>query len=200
MPADLQTIVQRMIDAGEPEENIAAVIREHHTPPTDAASPMAVGGIATATMAPAIVSGLNALTKVGGTLATSHAAKYVPGVVAMDAAGRVARGDYKGAATEGATAGAMSQVPRAVRALQQATSPAIQRAVTFGGKTMPVESIAPGVVMRGANVVAKIAGILDIPLAVASLLYDAKQQVDREHAAGAVFDVQREARNARPWE
>lgn len=53
MPDDLKTIVQRMIDAGESEENIATVIKSRHsTPPPQQASiaPSDAGGVSLAAL------------------------------------------------------------------------------------------------------------------------------------------------------
>ena len=61
--------------------------------------------------------------------------------------------------------------------------------------TGPISPLA-----TGAKALGRFAGAVSIPAIIASLLYDAKGLVDDEHAKGAVFDLQREARNARPWE
>lgn len=62
MPDQLESIVQRMIDAGEPEENIASVIREYkpqEKAPSMAAPAVVAAGLGTLKAAPAVVSGVN---------------------------------------------------------------------------------------------------------------------------------------------
>lgn len=61
MGDELETIVQRMIDAGEPEDAIASVIREYQ-PTTSAralATPRVAAGLGAAKAIPAVVSGVN---------------------------------------------------------------------------------------------------------------------------------------------
>lgn len=55
MPGELDAIVQRMIDAGESEDNIALVIREYGAPPKQATPPPASATIGM--MAPSTVNG-----------------------------------------------------------------------------------------------------------------------------------------------
>jgi len=160
------------LDGGAPETTQAAAAGG--MPGT--ASAVTAGALGLASAAPAIVSGVNMLAKGAGAIANKTGAKYAPGVVALDAAGKVVRGDYKGAATSGVTAAAMSQVPRAAAAVQRSTSPAIVatrnalgRFVT-GGK-------AAGPVMRGAQGLSKFASAAALPLTLLSTYLDGAKLV-----------------------
>lgn len=183
MAADLETIVQRMIDAGEPEDNIAAVIREFkgmgETEPAQSSRPQAdspnaypIGAAAGASLAaaPAVVRGMNAAADPAGRLAASRLGRGSAGVAALDAAGRVMRGDYKGAAIEGAAAGAAAAVPRTAAAVERATAPASVRPSAIldaGGKVMSA-SVPGGFISRLAGAISRFAG----PAAAAGLAYD----------------------------
>lgn len=176
MADQLETIVQRMIDAGEPEENIASVVREFRqtSEPSLPVTPAVGAGLGAMTAAPAILSGVNTVANVARMMPMRRTVPLVAGVLA---AKDLAGGRYKEAAMEGATAAAPAILTGVARATGQA-----------------------GPLATAAKTVSRGAGLLSIPAIIASLLYDAKQQVDQEHAQGQVFDLQREARNARPFE
>lgn len=157
MGDELEQIVQRMIDAGEDEESIAAVIREYQpkaaAPTPDAPSPVTpyvMGAVGLASKAPAILSKVNTAAATVGKLPTIGK-RVIPGVLAYESLKDVKAGNYGKAAMEAAPS-----VPIAARAVASAT----------GG-------IGP--VAAGANWLSRLAGRAAGPLSLLSLGLDLGQ-------------------------
>lgn len=147
-------------------------------------SPKAPLGVAAAfgaaKAAPAIVSGVNKAAGVVGGLASKRAAKLVPAVVAGTAINQASQGDLGGAAKTVGTAAAVSQIPRAARAVQSATNPAVQRMVRFAGELLPVSRTPAGFLARGAGALSTVANALSLPVTAISFLNDEYQRLERE--------------------
>lgn len=162
---EFEGVIHEFPDDFTDEEIAAALGGGGDQPAASTGPPMATAatGMALGAMkaAPAIVSGINATAKTAGNLAQKSAAKYAVGGAVIDAAGRVARGDYKGAAATGGTAIAMSQVPRAAGFIQRVTA-------------IPKGFRPPGVVMNGANALSRMAGVAAVPLTILSTMSDAR--------------------------
>jgi len=158
------------------EADISAALAAEPKPADDGGTfltPIAAAGIGAAKTTPSVVHGVNRAAKAVEGAAKSKVGRLTPGVIALDAAGDVLRGDVKGAATSAATAAAASQVPKVAAMAQRSTNPAVQRMVRFGGELLPVGARQPGgPLMRGAGFLSRIAGAASLPLMVASGLMD----------------------------
>lgn len=174
MADQLESIVQRMIDAGESEDNIAMVVREYkgtsnqsepasdrrgRVPGLDSElSPAATAGAGLLAAAPAIVGGV---WRAAG--AASKAAPVVaPALTAIEAGRQAARGNYGQAVQTGINgAVASSMLPKLIRAAQQFLGP-----------------------VSGVSAAAKAVGRVAAPVAVGSLANDVRKDLV-DYAAGA---------------
>jgi hypothetical protein len=177
MNPELDAIVQAMIDAGESEENIASVIQAYqpmasHEPSTPK-SPIAAGVMAAGAMAPGVVSMANKAAGGLKTIAKSRLGRLTPGVIALDALWGLKDGDIAGAAKSAIGSAAMSQIPRALTAIQKATEPL--SGVTSTGIKWAAKPGAGPLISRGASGLSKIAGAVGIPLQVLSMAIDANE-------------------------
>lgn len=99
MPDDLHAIVQRMIDAGEPEENIAAVIKQHQPSSSGDGRPSSLPFLAAAGASqaiPAIASGSLALFSNPNVPKTMASAGRILGGLSPIVGGAVAGGGMGG--------------------------------------------------------------------------------------------------------
>lgn len=167
---------EHVFPAGFDPKRAAAIVRSGSAPPSSGppATAVTAAGLTAAKMAPAVMRGIHAVATGVGDVAKKSAGKYALGGVAIDAAGRVARGDYKGAALSGATAGAMSQVPRIAAAVRRATNPA--RVAVRSGTGQFIRGARPaGAMMRGAGWLSNAAGMVAGPALAMSTAYDTQQ-------------------------
>lgn len=87
MADDLKSIVQRMIDAGEPEENIATVIQSYKQPEAPAAEPSKIPPIT----APGIMAMAGSAVKAGAPLVRKGIEKTAETIAAPGTVGNVSR-------------------------------------------------------------------------------------------------------------
>jgi hypothetical protein len=157
MGDELEGIVQRMIDAGEPEDAIASVIQAYPSQSRGMELPKATPGVLAAAgaarMGPAILSGVNTAANMAAKVGKS---RFVPAAMAVTGLTQLGHGDFKGAATTAA----MSQVPRAARGLARMT-----------GAASPVGA--------GVGWLSRIAGKAALPLGVATTAYDGWQMIQQ---------------------
>lgn len=183
MPADLTTVVQRMIDAGEPEEAIAEVIRAYPKQQSGglALSPITAAGVGAAKLAPTATGIVSAGAKAVGKLdpvLTSIIGGSVPGV--------------------GAAVGAA--VPKVAGGVAKLTAPS--QAINTGSAFLKATTKA-GPLMRGAGWLSRAAGTAGVPLTILSLLLDAKNQTDAlatDPSMDEAMKAQLRLRLARPFE
>lgn len=165
---------EHVFPAGFDQMKAAEIVRGGAAPQQGGGMPgaatMAAGAaLGAAKMAPGIVSGVNRAAGAVGSAAKSQVGKLSPGVLALDAAGDVMRGDMKGAATSAAGSAALTQVPRAAAAVSRMTQPAVRLLPNGVKQTMKAGA---GPLAKGAGLLSKLAGALGIPLTALSSVVD----------------------------
>jgi hypothetical protein len=175
MPADLQTIVQRMIDAGEPEENIAAVIREYNGVAPEPATSGSPGMIA-----PAVASATRAIPPIADAVAGSPLAVRAISTGAGAAIPAVLTAAAHAAGIPSAYTGpALAVAELNAGKLGQALQPAVSRALSALGST-PGRNAATGAFQRVPVVsrALRVAGQLANPLAALGAEADTNRRLE----------------------
>jgi hypothetical protein len=161
MSADLETIVQRMIDAGESEDSIASVIREYRTP-ADTPTSNNVAGV----LAPALTAATRAIPPVADAVASSPLAVRAISTGAGAAIPAVLTAAAHAAGVPGAITGpALAVAELQAGKLGTAIRPFVERTLTALGST-PGRNAATGAFQKvpAAARVLRTAGQLATPL------------------------------------
>lgn len=187
MDDELEAIVQRMIDAGEPEEAIASVIREYQPATPESSAPMATAAtgavLGAAKAAPGIVSMVNKAAGPAAKLAQMKG--MTPAIAAYDTVASVGQGNYKRAGASAAIGATTAAAPKVAGVIQRATNPSVVATRNALGR-FATGGKAAGPVMRGAGVLSKLAGMAALPATLLSSFSDLqtlRQQLEAEVAA-----------------
>ena len=187
----------------EPEEATADDLRivttepepESEAPDLDVPSAGGTALFAGMKAVPGIVAGVNAGARAIGKAAKSRVGRLTPGIIALDAAGDVVRGDVGGAVKSSAAAAAMSQVPRVAAAVQHATAPT--SGVSASGVKWTLKPGMGGGLSRLAALVSRISG----PVAVGyEALFGDNAAGHRPYGEMAETTAARQAQFAREYQ